>query len=342
MLNLIASPSGSSQRPSFSAGSHFTAEELQSETKVLVVDDSQLARRAVVRIVRQQLGLQVIEARDARQALAAIARESPAVVLTDLQMPHMSGLDLVGTLREQHPDVAVILMTAYGSEETALQALRAGASHYVPKKELGTVLADTLRRVLELTALKRRRREAIGHLQARGSQYEIGNASHLITPLIQLLLDDLVLMDLFDSTEQMQTCVALQEALTNALYHGNLEVSSDLRQEDEANFYALAEQRRGLEPFRDRRIQILARVDRVQATFVITDQGPGFDTSLLDHDVDAEDMRRIGGRGLLLIRACMNEVRHNESGNQITLIKRCRTAARDASRAARRPHFGLP
>ena len=120
----------------------------------------------------------------------------------------------------------------------------------------------------------------------------------------------------------MRVGVALQEALANALYHGNLEVSSDLRQEDEREFYKLASLRRGLEPYRDRRIRIEARLHRGEATYIIEDEGPGFDTSALDRPIDPEDLMRIGGRGMLLIRTFMDEVHHNATGNQITMVKR--------------------
>ena len=77
-------------------------------------------------------------------------------------------------------------------------------------------------------------------------------------------------------------------------------------------------------PFRDRRIEVHAEIDFRAATFVVRDQGPGFDTSELTREINPEDMMRIGGRGLLLIRAFMDEVNHNETGNQITMIKRGR------------------
>jgi hypothetical protein len=137
-------------------------------------------------------------------------------------------------------------------------------------------------------------------------------------------------MDLCDSTGRIQMGVVLLEALLNALYHGNLEVSSELRQEDEKRFYALAEERRDKAPYRDRRILVHARVDRQMARFVICDEGPGFDTSSVDRPIEPEDLSRIGGRGLLLIRAFVDEMHHNNLGNEITLVKHGRHHKRQA------------
>ena len=122
--------------------------------------------------------------------------------------------------------------------------------------------------------------------------------------------------------------IALQEALTNALFHGNLEVSSDLRQEDERRFYDEVEVRRRLEPYASRQIQVIIRVDHYAATFMIADDGPGFDTSRFNQPINHEDLVRISGRGLLLIRMFMDEVILNMIGNSITMVKRLQASSR--------------
>ena len=136
-----------------------------------------------------------------------------------------------------------------------------------------------------------------------------------------------------------QIGVALEEALTNALFHGNLEISSDLRQEDDRRFYELADRRRGVAPYKHRRVEVRVRVNRRESIFTIKDEGPGFDTSCIDRPMEAEDMLRVGGRGLLLIRAYMDDVRFNARGNQITMIKKNRLSVPDdgSGRASERP-----
>jgi anti-sigma regulatory factor (Ser/Thr protein kinase) len=69
----------------------------------------------------------------------------------------------------------------------------------------------------------------------------------------------------------------------------------------------------------------MIRVDHAAATFIIGDEGPGFDTSRFDGPVDAKDLVRIGSRGLLLIRTFMDEVASNAVGNSITMVKRFQT-----------------
>jgi CheY-like chemotaxis protein len=296
-----------------------------NQIKVLVVDDFVIVRRVVGRMIQKQLGLSIIEAGDGQEALDVIDHEAPTIVLTDMQMPRMNGLALVAAVRDKHPSIPVILMTAQGSEELAVQALRAGAASYVPKKEMDHTLADTLNRVLAVVALNTRRQRVMSCLEVREAQLKLESDPDLIGPLIELLLADLAVMDLCDSTARIQVGVALSEAIVNALYHGNLEISSALREADERPFYALADERRRSIPYRERRIVVQSRIDRQMARFVVRDEGPGFDTTNVGCSIAPEDIARIGGRGLLLIRAFMDQVHHNQAGNQITLIKRGRT-----------------
>jgi len=298
------------------------AEGMSAAHTVLVVDDYPIERRRAGAIVAKIPGMAVAYAEGGAQALAAVALDRPAVILTDLQMPGMDGLALVQEIRDRHPEIPVILMTAHGSEEVAMQALRAGASCYVPKRALAADLAPTLRRVLAVTAAGRRRERLLGAMRAHSSRFELENDPQLIAPLIEMLQEDLAGMELFDATTLMRVGVALQEVLANALYHGNLEVDSDLRQDDERAYHEEAERRRHRAPYRSRSIHVDAILDRTAATYVVRDEGPGFDTSRLDRPIDAEDMMRVGGRGLLLIRTFMDEVSYNPEGNQITLVKR--------------------
>ena len=101
---------------------------------ILVVDDSAVDRQLAGACVTE-LGSQAIFAESAEEALDVIPRENPDVILTDLIMPGMNGLELVEATRRAHRPIPVILMTAFGSEDTALHALKAGATSYVPKNK---------------------------------------------------------------------------------------------------------------------------------------------------------------------------------------------------------------
>ena len=149
-----------------SAGEPRTAADTAApEVRVLVVDDSAIERHLAGRLIEKSGGLSVLSAGDGREALEVIEQQRPAVVLTDLQMPELDGLALVKEVRRRHPDIPVVLMTAYGSEEIAIEALQAGAASYVPKRALASNLVSTLRRVLEVAAVNRTRQRLLSSLR---------------------------------------------------------------------------------------------------------------------------------------------------------------------------------
>ena len=84
----------------------------------------------------------------------------------------------------------------------------------------------------------------------------------------------------------------------------------------------IAELRRQRPPYRDRRIHVHARLSRAEALFIIRDEGPGFDTAALPAAGDLAEAERGAGRGIVLMRTIMDEVRYNAAGNEVTLVKR--------------------
>ncbi len=290
-------------------------------TTVLVVDDSAFERRRIGQLLEPMPYIRVVYAADGREALDVIPTLAPSVILTDLVMPDLGGLELVRRVRAEHPEISVILMTAFGSEEVAMQTLRAGAANYIPKRDLARDLPATLRKVIDAACVTRERTRILRSLVRRDSAFRLACDLGLIAALLELIQEELDGLDFGDSTGRLQISVALQEALTNALFHGNLEVASDLRQEDERLFDELAEQRMCQEPYCSRHIRVQVQLDRDAARFVVADDGPGFDTTLFDRPIQPEDFSRIGGRGLLLIRTFMDQVAFNASGNEITMLK---------------------
>jgi diguanylate cyclase (GGDEF)-like protein/PAS domain S-box-containing protein len=267
----------------------------------------------------------VLYAENGLQALDRFREQSVTAVLTDLQMDGMDGLALVRSIRAKNPRIPVVLMTAHGSEDVAMEALRVGATDYVPKHRLGQELREILARTLRTAMVGKRRQRCIESLVQRESRFELGNDPSFLPPLLEFLQDEMSQLDRWDSAEQMRTTIALDEALRNALFHGNLEIGSELRQHDDSRFHELAHQRAVLPLFRDRRITVLISHDADCSRFVVRDEGPGFDTSRAARPIEPEDLLRSSGRGLLLMKSFMDSVVFNETGNEVTLIKR-RTA----------------
>lgn len=287
----------------------------------LVVDDAPQIRRRACGIIDRDLGWRTREAGNGCEAMAALAEEAPAVVLTDLHMPDCDGLDLVEEIRGKFPFVPVVLITTAGSEKLAMKALQRGAASYVPKGELGEELAETLERVVAAAAATRNRQRLLTRLTRVELEFDFENDPALIPALVAQIQDQLAPFNFCDQNGLIRIGVALEEAVLNGMYHGNLEVDSKLRQVDEQHFHSLIDERRALQPYCTRRLQIHAELSPTQAAFAIADEGPGFDPASLPDPTDPANLDTIGGRGLLLIRTFMDEVRFNEKGNEITLVK---------------------
>ncbi len=287
----------------------------------LVVDDSPVDRHVVGALLEKQPGWKAVFAEDGQQALDLLGRQTPDAVLTDLHMPGLNGLELVEAVKARFPQLPVILMTALGSEDLALVALQHGAASYVPKRNLARQLHVTLAGVLDLAQARRDQQRVLDCLQRTERTFRLGNDLSLLPPLLGHLRESLASLKLGDDNDVFRVSVALREALHNAIGHGNLELGSPPGLgEDEADqrFSERAQQ----PPYRDRHVWLTVRESPAEVVYVVRDEGPGFDTSKLPAPGDLAAFEKAGDRGLTLIRAFMDEVRFNDAGNEITLVRR--------------------
>lgn len=121
---------------------------MSGDATILVVDDEKNAREGLKQFL---LGLNydVLDAATGKSALSLVKKERPDVILTDLKMPEMDGMDLLHSVKRSYPATIVIMLTAYGTVESAVQAMKAGAYYYVTKpinfEELELTLKKALR-----------------------------------------------------------------------------------------------------------------------------------------------------------------------------------------------------
>ncbi|HEY2883184.1 MAG TPA: response regulator [Pirellulales bacterium] len=294
---------------------------------VLVVDDSPIDRRLAGGILENIAGLKIEYATNGAEALQKIAAAAPDAVLTDLQMPELDGLELVGAVRTRFPLVPIILMTGHGSEDIAVQALARGAASYVPKSKLSQELPEVLESVLAVSKADRRNEHLGECLRSIGNEFVLDNDTSLVYPLVDHCQRLVSRMKLCDETGRIRVGIALEEALLNALYHGNLELTADQLREARSELVnnsgnSLIDQRRQQSPYRERRLHFQISVTPAEAKFVVRDEGPGFNPSDVPDPTDPANLERESGRGLLLMRSFMDDVLYSNSGNQVTLVKR--------------------
>jgi signal transduction histidine kinase len=309
--------------------------------RILLAEDGVVNQRLAVALLEKWHPSITVTA-NGREAIAALGVQPFDLVLMDVQMPDMDGLELVKQVRSHHPSIPVILMTAYGSEEIAVQALRSGASNYVPKKNLKQDLGEALGSALGMVEAARQRRHVRGFLVESESRFVVGYEPGGPQALIGYLQEGLTQLNFCDQVGLYQVSTALTEALANAIDHGNLELDSTLRESSDEAYRRLGNERARQPPFRDRRVHVTLRLTPSEAMYVVRDEGPGFDPSTLPDPTDPENLVKPSGRGVMLIGTFMDEVRFNATGNEITMVKRRAEEPWPASQASQSPPSTLP
>ena len=294
------------------------------QTTVLVAEDSR-TQSVLFRSMLEKAGYRAVMTSNGREALEAIRNSPPDVVITDLDMPEMNGLELVEAVHSDFPNIPVILATAVGSEAIAAEAMRKGAASYVPKRSL-TDLIPTLQRLLAVAQSDRASSQLAEFATYSEIRFCLPNDGSLVAPLVAQIKRMIERFAIRDKGGALRVAMALDEALQNAIIHGNLEVSSLLREGDDTNaFFNTAKERRLQAPYNNRRVYVRALVTKDSAEISIRDEGPGFDPKKIPDPTDPAYLDRPCGRGLWLIHAFIDEVRHNERGNEITMTLRRQT-----------------
>jgi two-component system response regulator HydG len=152
-------------------------------TTVLVVDDEPSNVASLEKIFQRE-GMRVLSAAGAKEALEVARRHRVQVVLTDLQMPGTSGLDLLRALKQVAPDVEVVVMTAFGTVETAVSAMREGAYDFVEKPLKRMTIVKSVRKAAERQSLLAENRSLRQELKLLSRREIVGTS-----PALRRVLD---------------------------------------------------------------------------------------------------------------------------------------------------------
>ncbi len=293
--------------------------------RILLVEDSR-TQAAEISMLLRAADHEVHQAVDGRCALERLAGDPIDVVVTDLEMPELNGLQLVEAMRIDYPHVPAILITSRGSEELASQALRQGAASYVPKSHLKAMLADTIANVMGVMAADASYAKLIQTLTHNSFKFRLPNDPELISPLVGLVTQVVAGMQLLPGMELVRYGSAVEHAIANAMFRGNLELSRQETPSVRGAIYndetsSAIQQRLTQPPYRDRVVHVLAQTDERSVCVCVTDEGPGFDPSAFPGVDDPESLDESSGRGLVLMRSFTDELTFNDRGNEVTLIK---------------------
>ncbi len=291
--------------------------------RVLLVDEAKEACRESGNSLRNYKGLEVFCAVGAEQALKKIETFHPQFLLVAVPSEGKDLLKVVEDIHAQVPFMPPVLITPSDGVPMALEALnKATGSDQEMTESENNDCSRTLNAVLSSSQANLQCKRLVGYLFKDESRFCLENDPELIGPLVAHIQERIAKMNGVSETDRMQVGVALHEGLLNALFHGNLEVNSELREAGEAEYLALASERRQLEPWCARRIHVSSHWTSSELVVTIRDEGSGFDLCALADPTTQENLSKASGRGIFLMRSLLDELRYNSIGNEATLVKR--------------------
>lgn len=268
----------------------------------------------------------IVSAKDGIEALDLQSTEQPDVIVMDLNLTRMNGLEFVVTLQRQRIEAPVILIASPDNAEATLEALRLGAASYVARERLDSDLVPTVTRVLDAAASTHDRDRVCGSLVSASYVYEFETDPHLLIAAAREITRPMTSVWSWRKGEVLRIHTALEEALLNAVYHGNLELSTRLRAADIEQYYELARRRSVEYPHIIRKVRVAANFTTDAVSFEVSDDGPGFDHAVVTADA-GNLVAQPFGRGIVLMKSAMDSVTFNETGNTVRLSRRRRNEA---------------
>lgn len=288
------------------------------DIKVLVVDDDPDVRRLIARVLIRH-GYQAVKSANGREALGLFCHEKPAIVVTDIRMPDMDGLELLKRLKEEAPEICVVIMTGYGSEAVAIEALRSGASNYFKKP----VNVSELIYAIDVLAdfIRGRGYKEFDHRKITREVKVIVTGNDVDT--IYSMVHELTKAPACFSSDVESIRIGFLEMITNAIEHGNLNITPEekLQAIQDGTLKELYRNRALTIPYDQRRVTIRYEFTPEKVTYTIGDQGEGFDWRNLPDPRDPGSLMSARGRGILMTRLYMDEVVYNDKGNEVTIVK---------------------
>lgn len=297
-----------------------------NENHILIIDDED-SILAMLSDYFTSLEYPVSTAMNAEDALEIIRdTKKIALIITDIDLPGISGIDLLGIVRETRPEIPVVIITGLRTLDSAISAIKNGAYDYITKPfELGEV-RKVVEKVLRYRSSSEKRKQIFSFTDAMSVKFDVPTHRLDASMVAEYLASFLLNAGFCNEEEFHQFYVAFTESLINAVEHGNLELSSSIKEGDFEKIRMFEELRasRLKDPYyANRKVLITFLYNQDCFSLTITDQGSGFDwhAYVTDKNQFYHTTAKPYGRGFMLIHYIVDEVYFNEMGNSITLVK---------------------
>lgn len=243
------------------------------------------------------------------------------IVITDIQMPVMDGLELLEAIREKKSNTIVIITTAYGTENYAIQALQLGANNYLKKPVRGSDLIPLLKKYEIIINNRFSTDKLPGRLLERKFKLEFNTSINGIPKIVDRILSESACN--YPDSDKINIELGLVELITNAVEHGNMGISNIEKKQAMENNTLDNLYNEKLADIKIREKKILIEFCRTPITceWTIIDQGEGFDWKTLPDPTNEQNILELNGRGVFITNFLFDSVEYFGKGNIVKVKK---------------------
>ncbi len=287
---------------------------------ILIVEDDTVTRSMLSDFVKT-MNLNPLTAQDGMEGLEAFKKYNPPIVITDIRMPKMGGLDLVTAIKNQNPGTYLTVITAYDNPEYTIEAFKRGASSFLTKPF----------RVLELYSIIQKQsylfsesatKISIQHL-VQQKNVKLQMKSTLL--YMQSILDHLIkeCQSYIDPKDVYKIRKALMEMITNAIEHGNLEITEEEKSQgiQKQNYNDVLMNRLKSEPYSLRHVEIEFYYQPGFLQWIISDQGKGFNYDEYLQPLKKNQLPNVKGEGIITSFFQVDNLYYEDEGRRVIIEK---------------------
>jgi len=288
--------------------------------KILIVEDDFGSREFLFNLIKLE-GYDVRQAVNGEDGLEVYHEYHPNLIICDIQMPKMDGLEMLNRLREEKEDVIFIITTAFGSEDYAIDALRLGANNYLKKPIDRKSLIGLIKKYQAIIESRLLAQKAEGRVVEKALKIEFDTHFEHIPAIVGQLLSEISLK--FNDSDKTNIELGLDELIANSIEHGNLEISFEdkviaLDSNTMSELYAKKMQ---IPEIANRKILVDFMQKPDYCEWIITDQGKGFDWKSIPDPTQGAQLMELNGRGIFITNFLFDELEYMGKGNQVRIRK---------------------
>ncbi|OYP39116.1 response regulator [Rhodopirellula sp. MGV] len=290
--------------------------------RVLVVDDSPTQMTLITSILRAR-EIEVETASNGLEAMQRIAQNAPDLVLTDMQMPEMNGVELIRKMRSESPMLPSVLVTAFGTEGLAAEALGVGACNYISKDHVGVLLPDTVYRICQLAQANEESLYLKAALVPQSFQFVLDSSIDRLVPCTALLIRMMAAMNVLHTIDRLRIAEAVHYTLLHCIVHGNLGkplCETPYSIADAMNYVSTHDspaEKNGCDPCVSMRLSV--NTSEIKLSIAFDGDGPSIRQAPMPGTPQSFSDER--GRGMLLLTSVMDEVFIDPMSHDLRLTK---------------------